>query len=593
MTRASSNTPSRRTFLKQVSGAAAIPLLAKFSPVSAASIDQWDTEVDVVVIGSGAAGFSAALFADDAGADVVILEKGPTAGGTTARSGGVAFIPNNHVLRKAGITETKEEFLKYAVRVCYPAFYNPSQPHFGAPADKYVLLEAYYDNASDTTESLEKMGALTFIALKDHEGKPFIDNFPEIPENTCSRGRSICCLPEVIQEGRYYYPDNGGFGIDLINELQNATNKRRIPLLTRHAVKNLVINDDGEVVGVVADTRKGEKKIGGRRGVIFGSGGYIHNKELRDDHMRGRVYGGCATPNNQGDFLKMSGAVDAAVGNLDSGWWMECLLEEAVVNSDVATKIWVVPSDSAIMVNRYGKRFCNEKNQPIGRGQTHLEWDPVAVEYPNLVSVMIWDQRAVDLYAGIYGIQAKTGGLPPHIIQGKNVAELQENIAARLAQYTEHTGNASLCSAFDSNLKETIERYNQFAKDGIDQDFHRGTSKGDSAFHFYGGTPRVENPYPNELMHPIEAEGPYFATLVVAGAIDTKGGPQTNASAQIISYNGDPVPGLYGAGNCIASLTEDSYWGAGGTIGPAMVFGKIAGQHAAKSSPRKMVARSA
>ena len=578
----------RRSFIKGMGAAAAVPLLGVTKPVQASSITSWDKEVDVIVVGTGMAGFTAALFAHEAGANVVMLEKGPTIGGTTIRSGGVMFIPDNFLLRRAGITENKEEFLQFIVRVTYPANYHPDLPRFGASERAYAQLEAFFDNAAPTIAALEKMGAIKYTTFLDHEGKPFADNYLEMPENRAPRGRAVVCQLETTEEGRYYYANNGGLGVDLIQLLQAAANKRRIPILTRHQVSNLVVSDTGAVIGVVANTKKAELKIGARRGVVFGSGGFVHNRKLRELYLPGRVYGGCATPINQGDFLQMAGVAGAATANLESAWWLETLLEEVVDNSDIKTRIFVIPGDSSIMVNPNGVRFCNEKNQLCGRSQAHAIWDPVTASYPNLVGIMIWDQRTADLFPGVVGIPQKEGELPKYVIQGKNVAELETNLAARLKSVAEHTGDVALSDSFGTSLKETLGRYNRFAQSGKDSDFQRGDATADVSFHYYSGHSQVENPYPNELMYPISDKGPYFAALVVAASLDSNGGPRINPNAQVLNTQGEPIEGLYGAGNCIAGPAGRAFWGAGGTLGPATVFGKIAGSSAASAEVRDL-----
>jgi len=573
---------SRRQFLRDSALVGAAGVLG-VPPLRAAQPPKWDDQTDVVVVGTGAAGFGAALFAARGGAKVTMLEKGPVAGGTTARSGGVHYLPNNHLARARGLGESRDQFLRFIVRVTYPDRYHPDLPKYGADPADFEMLGSFYDAAASTAEALEQMGVVKYMPLLESDGQLFPDNFAELAENHCPRGRAIVCIPAEQAPGRYYYPGGGGLGVDLIALLRQATNKLRIPINTRHEVTQLVVNPAGTVTGVVVSTGKGERRIRARRGVIFASGGYLHNPELRRRYLRGPVFGGCGIPTNQGTFLKLAGGVDASMGNLNNGWWKQVLLEEAVANSDTPTGIWVVPGDSSLLVDRYGKRFCNEKNQPGGRPQHHFEWDPVRVEYPRLVTMMIWDQRAVALFGGTYGIQPASGKLPGHVIASDSLDGLARGIAERLQKFSKHTGSFALDSDFKNQLPNTISRYNELARSGQDRDFHRGEAAADRGWHFYGGVPRVDNPYPNPLMHPLTEAGPYYAALVVAGAIDSKGGPRTNTNAQVLSHDGSVIQGLYGAGNCVAHLSAGAYWGGGGTIGPALVFGALAGTHAAKS----------
>lgn len=578
--------PTRRRFIRgagaglALGGSGLLGAGVAAEPLPAQDID-WDRDTDVLVVGTGAAGFVAALVAHEAGARVLMLEKGPVPGGTTVRSGGVHFIPNNRFLRASGVDDAREDFLRLMVRVTYPEHYRPQAPRFGAPADEYALLEAFYDNAAPMVEQLEAMEVLEYMPFVAWDDEPFPDNYPELPENKAPRGRAIVCNPPQRVEGRFYYRNGGGLGGDLIERFRAATAARRIPILTRHAAEQLIVDDGGTVVGLRCRKRDQALNLRAERGVVFASGGFIHHPELRQRYLRGPVYGGCATPTNQGDFLGMAAGAGAALGNLNNGWWMEVLVEEALESSDTPSGVWIVPGDSSLAVNRSGRRFVNEKNQPSGRPQLHFVWDPVAGDWQNNITFMIWDQRVVRTHGGYMGVQPADAPLPRHVIEGATLDALADGIAARLEALAPRIGPHALDPDFKANLRETVARYNAFARAGKDEDFHRGESLADLGWNFYGGLEPVDSPYPNMTMHPLSEQGPYFATLVCAGAIDTKGGPRITPQGEVRRADGGVIPGLYAAGNCIASPTGGAYWGGGGTIGPAVVFGGIAGRSAA------------
>jgi len=215
------------------------------------------------------------------------------------------------------------------------------------------------------------------------------------------------------------------------------------------------------------------------------------------------------------------------------------------------------------------------------RTQVHFIWDPLKGEYPNLFLFMIYDERAARIWGGGplgtgYPIPS-TGEQNPYVIKGGNLEELTSALEARLNKLVSRTGNFHLDQSFLSNLKKTISRFNEYAGKGVDEEFHRGEVPIDLA---YNG-PRAEgNDRPNITMYPISAEGPYYAIILAGGTLDTKGGPKINPRAQILNRDDEPIPGLYGAGNCIASPAGQAYWAGGGTIGPALTFGYIAASNA-------------
>nr|AMK59266.1 putative flavoprotein [uncultured bacterium UPO47] len=579
----------RRGFILTAGGGLlAAGALAGLPSNTLATGGDWDRVTDVLVVGSGAAGFSAALFAREAGAQVLLLEKGPVPGGTTLRSGGVHYIPNNRFLRAAGVADPREDFLRLAVRMSYPDRYRPEVERFGAGAAEYALLEAFYDQAAPTVDRLTELGIVDYLPFIDYDARPFPDNYAELPENRAPRGRGMVCKPGARREGRFYYKNGGGVGVDLIELLQAAAQARDIAILTRHAVGELVRDAAGDVLGVVAEHRGQRLRVGARRGVVFASGGYIHDADLRVRHLLGPVYGGCGAPTNRGDFLRLAAGAGAALGNLQHGWWMELLLEEALASSDAPTGVWVVPGDSSLAVNLAGERYANEKNHPGSRPRAHFVWDPVRGDYPQRVTLMIWDGRTVQHRGGVMGVQKPGAPLPGHVIAGEDWPALARAIAARLEKLRPKIGDVSLAPDFVKRLEATVARYDDFARRGVDEDFGRGAAAADVAWNYFGNLPVIPSDYPNPTMHPLAPQGPYFAAFLVAGAIDSKGGPQIDANARVLSAGGAPVGGLYGAGNCIASPTGGAYWGGGSTIGPAVVFGQIAGNAAARAPLRSL-----
>ncbi|WP_372718595.1 FAD-dependent oxidoreductase [Immundisolibacter sp.] len=576
----------RRSFVLSAGGGLIAAGVGVVPGAARAAAEPWHRDADVLVVGSGAAGFSAALFARESGADVLMLEKGPVAGGTTIRSGGVHYIPNNRFLRAAGIADPREDFLRLAVRMSYPDRYRPEAARFGAGEREYVLLETFYDQAAPTVDRLTELGIVDYLPFIDYDDRPFPDNYAELAENRAPRGRGIVCRPKQQREGRFYYRNGGGVGVDLIELLQAAAVERSIPVLTRHAVAELVQDVAGRVVGVVCEHRGKRLRIGARQGVVFASGGFIHDPQLRACHLLGPVYGGCAAPTNRGDFLRLSGGAGAALGNLQHGWWMEVLLEETLASSDAPTGVWVIPGDSSLSVNLAGERYVNEKNHPGSRPRAHFAWDAVSGDYPQRITLMIWDTRTVQHRGGVMGVQQAGAPLPGHVISGAGWEALATAIAARLEKLAPAIGQVGLSPGFAKQIQATVARYNDFARRGVDDDFQRGAAAADIAWNYFGNLPVLPSDYPNPTMHPLAPQGPYFAALLVAGAIDSKGGPLVDAQAQVLSSEGAPIGGLYGAGNCIASPTGGAYWGGGGTIGPAVVFGQIAGSAAAKAPAR-------
>ena len=225
----------------------------------------------------------------------------------------------------------------------------------------------------------------------------------------------------------------------------------------------------------------------------------------------------------------------------------------------------------------------DEKRNYSDRAMTHFVWDPQYAEWTNMLVFMIFDQRTATLWQGFvpYPVQ---GAEAEYIIAGDTYDELAKNISTRLKKLSPHTGGFSLSPKFLENLKETVDRFNGFAVSGKDEDFGRGDFNYDREWTTFPPTiPGVDWPpkdSPNYTMYPLSEKGPYFAVILGAGTLDTNGGPVINKYTQVLNNFDKPIPGLYGAGNCIASPTANAYWGGGSTIGPALTYGHIAGLNA-------------
>ena len=575
------NPITRRDFVSAAGATVAGSILCGMVPYEeslAAERDICDYEADVIVVGCGAAGPPAALFAKQQGASVLMLEKGPVFGGTLAKSEGGFWIPNNKWMRELGLIDERGDALKYMVRVAYPAHYNPHDKYLGLSENDYNLLASIYENGAITVEELHKMGAVNVGLPPLPDGKLITDYFFHLPENKAGRGRTLMSMRSDSE-----WPGNGA---ELTRQLKTAVDAADIPVLYRHRALRLVQNNRDEVVGLEVQNKiKRMITIRANRGVVFATGGFTHNKEYRKTFLPGSVYGGCSVPTNTGDFLSIAMDVGASLGNLSSAWWSQLPLEPALENSTTATGIWVTPGDSAIQVNRYGKRFCNEKFVYNERTKAHFSYNPVRGEFDHLITVLIFDQRSRGAYAGRNPIPEK-GTTAEHLMMAGNLSTLTKQIEIRLATLANHTGNFTLAPEFTDNLQKSIKQYNQYAIVGRDDEFGRGTHEIEHTFHGFASTDysdvsHYDNPFPNQTMHPLSDSGPFYAILLAAGTLDTKGGPRINADGAVLDSNGDEISGLYAAGNCVAHPAGDGYWGPGSTIGPAFIMGRSAGLSAA------------
>lgn len=595
-----------------------------------------DLVYDVIVVGAGAAGFSAALGAlrEDPKAKVVILEARPTYGGTSYRSGGRLWIPNNADLRQGGRSDPRDKAIAYMARLSYPDDYQPHAHRFGLTKRHYAQLEAYYDNGSDMLDYYRSSKIMPWHAETGKflpgtadplqlTGKFAPDYHPEFEENVPKGGRSI--MPEFFDPtgstaselGRTTTVGDFGssiYGPDVIEwfnlgarqagaEVHLATRVMDLLVTTTSAgmkvtgVQALTVADGGTVLSEPTPYTElpVTRTYRARRGVIVTAGGFSKSATKVASSFTGNhalTGGGCAVVSAVGDLTDMARKHGFLLENMDQAWFVENIYEQYKIdpNSTLSPnyllfQAYWLAGDSMIVVNRRGQRVCNEKQNYNDRTRAHFSPD-------NKFLFSVFDKHSYDNFLGLGGqiLPVPTAMIGP----ADTLPALAGMIADRITKYAE-TAAFGLASDFASGLAATVGRFNGFARAGHDLDFQRGEASIDVWWHafclsFHGGIGQKDcisantddngAMYPNVTMRPLA--GPYYAVILSSGMQDTKGGPAIDEFGRILDTDENPVEGLYGAGNCIASPAGQGYWGAGGTLGPATVFGHIAGRHAAR-----------
>jgi succinate dehydrogenase/fumarate reductase flavoprotein subunit len=529
---------------------------------------------DVLVIGAGAAGMAAALSAHAAGAQVTLVEKGERLGGTAAVSGGIIWAANNPRMQAAGLTDSEEDALAYF----------GSLDHGEMDGD---VLRAFVREAPNALSFLEAAGALSVSILP---GYP--DYYLDRPGAKPDGGRALdnelfdfttlgAWAEKVFSDGviqrmmlretplggssgfvdpaelkRRAEADLRGFGQAMVGRLLAACLARGIEPQLGMKAERLIV-EDGRVVGVAF---AGGRSISAARGVILATGGFEWNEALKKTFLRGPLDMPASPPGNTGDGLKLAMSVGAGLGNMTSAWWVPTLSIGGAAwggGEQRAAPVLIERTlPHGLMVNRAGKRFCNEAINYSSLAGAFHQFDPATYDYPNNPAWLVFDAQYRARYP--IGPVMPTDALPDWVF----VADTLEALAARI-------------DIDAAQLLQTVQRFNAHAAEAQDPDFGRGTSKYD---HFYGDRSR---PGAAATLGPL-VQGPFHAVQLKLGALGTNGGAKTNAAAQVLDGDGEPIPGLYGAGNVIACPTGSVYAGAGGTLGPALTFGCIAGRTAAR-----------
>ena len=545
---------------------------------------------DVVVIGCGAAGMTAALRAAKRGLSVLVVEKAPTFGGSAARSGAGIWIPNNQVILAAGVPDTPAKAATYLAAVV------------GADVPT-AKQQAFLANGPAMISFVMSASPLRFRFMSGYS-----DYYPELPGGM-PNGRSIepdlfdgkLLGPELANLNPSYLATPAGLtvfsadykwlnlalvnaqgtavaaecvarytaavlagktpltmGQALAGALRAGLASAGVPVWLNTPFEDFQYDATGRVTGVLVTRNGASTGITAARGVLVAAGGFEHNLAMRLQYQRQPigVDWTVGAKENTGDGIRAGLRAGAATDFLDDSWWGPaiplpeepyfCLAERTLPGS--------------LIVNSAGQRFVNEA-APYS-DVVHVMYDKNGIT-PDIPAWLVFDQN----YRNRYLFRDVSPALPFPDSWYSSGAVVKDLTLSGLAKKTGLPAAA---------LSATVARFNGFAFTGKDTDFHRG----DSAYDHYYTDPAV---LPNSCLAPLWL-APYYACKLVPGDLGTKGGMRTDARSRVLRADGSVIAGLYAAGNSSAAVMGHSYAGAGSTIGPAMTFGYLAANDLADGS---------
>lgn len=510
------------------------------------ALSDWDTEVDVIVAGSGAGGVTGAYTAAREGLEVILVEATEKFGGTTAYSGGGGmWFPVNPVLQRAGTDDTIDDAVEY-----YTAVVGNRTPR--------ALQETYVRSGAPLISYLEQDDLLKFQLL------PWPDYFGKAPKaradgmrHIAAKALKVAAAPDLrelirgpLDSDRLGAPQPDDYfvgGRALIARFLIAT--RQYPQSATRlstALTELVV-EDGAVRGAIVETPGERTAIRARRGVLLAAGGFENNDEMRARYgVPGSSRDTMGPCGNQGLAHLAGIAAGADTDLMDQAWWSPGLTHP---DGRSAFALWFT---GGIFVDRDGRRFVNE-SAPYDR----LGREVVAAIAEGTVSVPYWM---------IYDDAGDgAGGIPPVKATNVSMVEPERYVEAGLW----HTAStleelAAKIGVPPDNLVQTVARFNAFVAGGVDQDFGRGDEPYDRAFSA-GASP----------LHAIDRP-PFHAAAFGISDLGTKGGLRTDSAARVLTPGGEVIGGLYAAGNTMAAPSGTTYPGGGNPIGTSMVFSHLA-----------------
>jgi 3-oxosteroid 1-dehydrogenase len=564
--------------------------------------DGFDHVVDVLIVGSGGGGMTAALAADAAGLDTLVVEKSSHFGGSTALSGGGIWVPGAPAQRREGYAPDPDGVVEYLrlitdglvseARIRQYVESSPKMLEFLeglSPWLEFVWKPGYADYYPELPGGSElgstiNVPPIDLRKLGDDEEKLLkplalapkgiwlgpneLRSFYRIRQSWAGKGVLLKLISRMVR-ARVFGERIAAIGQSLAARLRLAMKERGVPLWLDSPMAELLTDADGSVTGALVEREGSKQRIGARRGVILASGGFDHDLAWRKEHLpvvdQDWSFG---NPASMGDGIRAGERVGAATELLDEAWWfpaiqwpdgrMQFMLNERMMPAQ-------------FIVNGEGERFINEAAPYMDFGHAMINGQKSGVTH--IPCWLITDHRSFNRY--VVGGHLPIPKIPwAPVPTGRKVPGgwLESGVVKAAMGWDELARKIDVPA---DQLRATAMRFDELARKGHDDDFNRG----DSVYDNYYGDPTLPNPN----LYPL-GDPPYYAFRIVLGDLGTSGGLLTDEYARVLRPDGSVLPGLYAVGNTSAAVMGRSYAGAGATIGPAMTFGFVAAKHLAKQA---------
>lgn len=552
------------------------------APAPTAPPTRWDQEVDLVCVGSGLGGISAAIAARDRGLSVLVLEKAPRLGGVSGFGGGEVFVPNNHKMRELGIADSDEAGRAYfqflSAGFADPTLQATLLAHM-KPAIEYMEKEAgvrwiaveglpdyYYADAPGSHPGGRYLSVDLFDgrSLGEWQAKTY-PMTPHVPPGALHREMyawgGLACVTQWDYEliGQRLANDQRSFGPGLMGWFVKAAMvDRGIPALVSAPARSLVV-EGGAVVGVRAEHEGRDLYVRARKGVVLAVGGYDWNRELARQYEAMPDWNSACPPYLHGDHLVMAGELGAAIAAVPPTdlalFYGYHIPGEESDGHPLYRSSWECGCPHALWVNRAGQRFCDESFYKDYQPRLRT-WDGQRQTMPNLPPFLIFDQNYRDRYP--LGSFMPGQPLPPElVVQADTPRELAEKLGID-----------------PDGLERTLERFNEHARRGEDPDYGKGSRP-------WSVRLTGDHSYPNPCVGPVERPPFYGVRLVPVSVGINSHGLRTDEHARVLHVRGRPIPGLYAVGNSAALLDLGGGYQSGTSNMRAITWGWIAGRHAA------------